>query len=945
MRLDRNYMSYLKFYLKIASICLALCILALTEAIAQSNTQQLIPLFKDAGSDAFSLGVSKSNPNDDMPDTRFAVFGRDMNPEDIGIETQGGQVTYRHIPDADSNRFLAQERLPDLESFFEFGGTVELLTEETENTTLQKFDIIISEILWGLDTGVRDQAAEIVDPDQIPNSGDEIPLAELNTQHTQWIELYNTTNQEINIAYAHQALGVKLYLLFTPFTSYPDRNSVTLDGDLDANDKTYKVLDAISNLLFGRWNLPGKSGRRPTTAFVSAYRKIDYNAVEDYSLSRAAQLAGIPFGSSSASWAATPDSGRRNTRLKLVVGRTFGREPNDRTTYTLTNLPHVSTPGTAHVPEVYIKPLTTTAVAANSVVINEIRNDTSLADLDWIELKNVGSRTVDLDKWEISIVTDYDQDNDLVNLPAYQMARNEILLIVNKHPYATDLAAGINILDPEGELTGQNHKYLVSEDWALPNDKTFTLLLRSENDQNGKPTAIMDYAGNGFFADPYGLTTSFWPLQAQAVPHPQILADFGIYTFTSPNQAWARIRYEKNDGYHKEAWKKVNTQGGIGYAPNADLNDAPGTPGYENDALKTQLVNRISPKINAEYDDGEISISEIMYHPGENANLAQWIEIYNASKTQAIDLKGWLLEIKNLEHGFGTYGDTSFEFQDAVILPSQTLLVVAKRATTNVPENTRYNLFRHHPFEFGKNLPFLNPNGFHITLTDTADPELSGDNIIVDTVGNLQFDNTGRSKAWDLPNIATHSRHSIVRRYGPIYKRQANNRRNNPPNNGLTAEGWRRFPPHGKGLSQSYYGSRADQASPGYRLGGPLPVVLFSFRPVRTETGAVRITWRTASEVNNAGFNILRSQQPQAEFKVINHRGIIPGQGTRSEMSTYTYIDKTAKPSTIYYYRIEDVSFSGVRQTLATTRLKGDVSSVGKLTTLWSRFKREVAIQ
>ena len=81
---------------------------------------------------------------------------------------------------------------------------------------------------------------------------------------------------------------------------------------------TTKVLDAVSTLFFGKWELPGKSGRRPNTAFVSAYRDIDYDVVEDTNRTRAAQLTGIPFGSYEESWQETPEEGRRNTELKIL---------------------------------------------------------------------------------------------------------------------------------------------------------------------------------------------------------------------------------------------------------------------------------------------------------------------------------------------------------------------------------------------------------------------------------------------------------------------------------------------------------------------------------------------------------------------------------------------------------------------------------------------------
>ena len=91
-----------------------------------------------------------------------------------------------------------------------------------------------------------------------------------------------------------------LYFLFTPFVSHPTRDTVTFGGT------TYKVLDSVDTLFTGLWKMPGKSGDRPNTAFVSAYRTIDYNTVEDADLDRAAQVAGIPFGANPNSWQATP---------------------------------------------------------------------------------------------------------------------------------------------------------------------------------------------------------------------------------------------------------------------------------------------------------------------------------------------------------------------------------------------------------------------------------------------------------------------------------------------------------------------------------------------------------------------------------------------------------------------------------------------------------------
>ena len=117
----------------------------------------------------------------------------------------------------------------------------------------------------------------------------------------------------------------------------------------------------------------------------------------------------------------------------------------------------------------------------------------------------------------------------------------------------------------------------------------------------------------------------------------------------------------------------------------------------------------------------------------------------------------------------------------------------------------------------------------------------------------------------------------------------------------------------------------------------PLPVTLSSFKAIRTAEGAV-IHWTTESEVNNAGFNILRSRTKTGEFQKINVK-LIQGAGTTGERSTYAWTDTTAKPNTVYYYRIEDVSHAGEHQVLTTTRLRGFISAKGKMITQWGNFK------
>ena len=75
-------------------------------------------------------------------------------------------------------------------------------------------------------------------------------------------------------------------------------------------------------------------------------------------------------------------------------------------------------------------------------------------------------------------------------------------------------------------------------------------------------------------------------------------------------------------------------------------------------------------------------------------------------------------------------------------------------------------------------------------------------------------------------------------------------------------------------------------------------------------------------------------------FSLVNPT-LIPGAGTTGEKHTYSFTDTTVAPNIVYYYRIKDVSFAGMRRTLATVRLKGYISAADRLTTTWGHLKTE----
>ena len=119
-----------------------------------------------------------------------------------------------------------------------------------------------------------------------------------------------------------------------------------------------------------------------------------------------------------------------------------------------------------------------------------------------------------------------------------------------------------------------------------------------------------------------------------------------------------------------------------------------------------------------------------------------------------------------------------------------------------------------------------------------------------------------------------------------------------------------------------------------------MPVELSSFSVTRNEAGAVVLTWTTESEVDNAGFNLRRSETRNGGFTLLNP-ALIAGAGTTGERQTYTFTDTSAKPGVEYYYQIEEVAFDGKPQALAMRMLRGPVSAANRALVTFGELKRK----
>ena len=85
-----------------------------------------------------------------------------------------------------------------------------------------------------------------------------------------------------------------------------------------------------------------------------------------------------------------------------------------------------------------------------------------------------------------------------------------------------------------------------------------------------------------------------------------------------------------------------------------------------------------------------------------------------------------------------------------------------------------------------------------------------------------------------------------------------------------------------------------------------LPVLLSDLKATLVREDGI-LTWRTAQEVNNKGFEILKSYDG-VHFDKID---FVVGKGTTTNANKYTFADKYIKPNVIIYYRLRQVDFDG----------------------------------
>jgi len=93
-------------------------------------------------------------------------------------------------------------------------------------------------------------------------------------------------------------------------------------------------------------------------------------------------------------------------------------------------------------------------------------------------------------------------------------------------------------------------------------------------------------------------------------------------------------------------------------------------------------------------------------------------------------------------------------------------------------------------------------------------------------------------------------------------------------------------------------------------INGGLPVELFSFSAECVDND-VLLSWTTASETNNKGFEVERSiKNSKLKIKSFEPIGFVNGKGTSTELNYYSFKDENLSPGK-YLYRLKQIDFDG----------------------------------
>jgi hypothetical protein len=93
-------------------------------------------------------------------------------------------------------------------------------------------------------------------------------------------------------------------------------------------------------------------------------------------------------------------------------------------------------------------------------------------------------------------------------------------------------------------------------------------------------------------------------------------------------------------------------------------------------------------------------------------------------------------------------------------------------------------------------------------------------------------------------------------------------------------------------------------------VNNPLPVQMIYFRAFPFLNSVV-LQWGTATETNNYGYDVERTQTPADSTIPWAVLGFVPGNGNSNSEKHYVFKDTTAIKNNVYYYRLKQIDFDG----------------------------------
>ena len=100
-------------------------------------------------------------------------------------------------------------------------------------------------------------------------------------------------------------------------------------------------------------------------------------------------------------------------------------------------------------------------------------------------------------------------------------------------------------------------------------------------------------------------------------------------------------------------------------------------------------------------------------------------------------------------------------------------------------------------------------------------------------------------------------------------------------------------------------------------------IQLSSFKAV-PKAGKILLKWSTASEIDNAGFNLYRAESEDGSYIKIN-AALIPAEGSPSRGASYEFTEGDVQNRKTYYYKLEDIDINGI------STMHGPVSAVPRV--------------